>query len=59
MFGGPQAANVLGVTDPTDLFHTIGRALGVALPQALPAGWWPDAPVRRSSRRRDSLPGQG
>jgi len=28
--GGPQAANVLGVTDQTDLFHTMGRALGVS-----------------------------
>jgi alkaline phosphatase len=27
--GGPQAANVLGVTDQTDLFFTMGRALGV------------------------------
>ncbi|MFC0004849.1 alkaline phosphatase [Micromonospora siamensis] len=27
--GGPQAANVLGVTDQTDLFHTMGRALGL------------------------------
>ena len=26
---GPQAANVLGITDQTDLFHTLGRALGV------------------------------
>jgi alkaline phosphatase len=28
--GGPQAANVLGVTNQTDLFHTMGRALGVS-----------------------------
>ena len=26
---GPQAANVLGVTDQTDLFFTIRRALGL------------------------------
>jgi len=26
---GPQAANVVGVTDQTDLFHTLARALGV------------------------------
>ncbi|GAA0354663.1 alkaline phosphatase [Actinoallomurus spadix] len=26
---GPQAANVVGVTDQTDLFRTLGRALGV------------------------------
>jgi alkaline phosphatase len=26
---GPQAANVLGITDQTDLFHTMARALGV------------------------------
>jgi alkaline phosphatase len=26
---GPQAANVLGVTNQTDLFHTMARALGV------------------------------
>jgi alkaline phosphatase len=26
---GPQAANVLGVTDPTDLFFTVRRALGL------------------------------
>ena len=26
---GPQAANVVGVTDQTDLFHTMARALGV------------------------------
>ena len=26
---GPQAANVVGVTDQTDLFHTIARALGL------------------------------
>jgi alkaline phosphatase len=26
---GPQAANVVGVTDQTDLFHTFARALGV------------------------------
>lgn len=26
---GPQAANVVGVTDQTDLFHTIARALGI------------------------------
>src|SRR3954468_13215667 len=26
---GPQAANVVGVTDQTDLFHTLSRALGV------------------------------
>jgi alkaline phosphatase/streptomycin-6-phosphatase len=26
---GPQAANVLGVTDQTDLFHTMARALGI------------------------------
>ena len=25
---GPQAANVAGVTDQTDLFHTLSRALG-------------------------------
>ncbi len=29
---GPQAANVVGVTDQTDLFHTVRRALG--LPEA-------------------------
>lgn len=28
--GGPQAANVLGVTDQTELFHTMSRALGVS-----------------------------
>jgi len=28
--GGPQAANVLGVTDQTDLFHTMSRALGLS-----------------------------
>jgi alkaline phosphatase len=28
--GGPQAANVLGVTNQTDLFFTMGRALGLA-----------------------------
>lgn len=27
--GGPQAANVLGVTDQTELFYTMTRALGV------------------------------
>ena len=27
--GGPQAANVLGVTNQTDLFFTMKRALGV------------------------------
>lgn len=27
--GGPQAANVLGVTDQTELFHTMSRALGL------------------------------
>lgn len=27
--GGPQAANVLGVTNQTDLFFTMGRALGL------------------------------
>src|SRR4029079_15254300 len=27
--GGPQAANVLGVTDQTDLFFTMRRALGL------------------------------
>lgn len=26
---GPQAANVLGVTDQTDLFFTMSRALGI------------------------------
>ena len=26
---GPQAANVVGVTDQTDLFHTLARALGL------------------------------
>jgi alkaline phosphatase len=26
---GPQAANVLGVTNQTDLLHTMARALGV------------------------------
>ncbi|SHG27225.1 alkaline phosphatase [Streptoalloteichus hindustanus] len=26
---GPQAANVVGVTDQTDLFHTLCRALGI------------------------------
>jgi alkaline phosphatase len=26
---GPQAANVLGITDQTDLFHTMARALGL------------------------------
>lgn len=26
---GPQAANVVGVTDQTDLFHTMARALGL------------------------------
>jgi alkaline phosphatase len=26
---GPQAANVVGVSDQTDLFHTMARALGV------------------------------
>jgi alkaline phosphatase len=28
--GGPQAANVLGVTDQTELFHTMCRALGLS-----------------------------
>ncbi|MEV6286723.1 alkaline phosphatase [Kribbella sp. NPDC051770] len=28
--GGPQAANVLGVTNQTDLFYTMRRALGVS-----------------------------
>jgi len=27
--GGPQAANVLGVTDQTELFFTMKRALGL------------------------------
>jgi alkaline phosphatase len=27
--GGPQAANVLGVIDQTDIFFTMRRALGV------------------------------
>jgi alkaline phosphatase len=26
---GPQAANVVGVTDQTELFHTMARALGL------------------------------
>jgi alkaline phosphatase len=26
----PQATNVLGVTDQTELFHTMGRALGLS-----------------------------
>ena len=26
---GPQAANVVGITDQTDLFHTMARALGI------------------------------
>jgi alkaline phosphatase len=26
---GPQAANVVGVTDQTDLYHTMARALGI------------------------------
>jgi alkaline phosphatase len=26
---GPQAANVVGVSDQTDLFHTMARALGL------------------------------
>jgi alkaline phosphatase len=26
---GPQAAGVVGVTDQTGLFHTLGRALGI------------------------------
>jgi alkaline phosphatase len=26
---GPQAANVLGITDQTDLFFTMRRALGL------------------------------
>ena len=26
---GPQAADVLGVTDQTDLFYTLARAIGV------------------------------
>lgn len=26
---GPQAANVVGVTDQTDLFHAMARALGL------------------------------
>jgi alkaline phosphatase len=26
---GPQAANVLGTTDQTELFHTMARAMGV------------------------------
>ena len=26
---GPPAANVVGITDQTDLFHTMARALGV------------------------------
>jgi alkaline phosphatase len=28
--GGPQAANVLGVSDQTELFHTMSRALGLS-----------------------------
>jgi alkaline phosphatase len=28
--GGPQAANVLGVTNQTDLFFTMKRALGLS-----------------------------
>jgi alkaline phosphatase len=28
--GGPQGANVLGVTDQTELFHTMSRALGLS-----------------------------
>lgn len=31
---GPQAANVLGVTDQTDLFYTMARALGLDGPAA-------------------------
>jgi len=27
---GPQAANVLGVNDQTELFYTMGRALGLS-----------------------------
>jgi alkaline phosphatase len=27
--GGPQAANVLGVTDQTELFYPMSRALGL------------------------------
>jgi alkaline phosphatase len=27
---GPQAANVAGVTDQTDLFHTMARVLGLS-----------------------------
>jgi alkaline phosphatase len=26
---GPQAANVVGITNQTDLFHTVARALGL------------------------------
>ena len=26
---GPQAANVVGITNQTDLFHTFARALGL------------------------------
>ena len=26
---GPQAANVVGITNQTDLFHTMARALGL------------------------------
>ena len=26
---GPQAANVVGITDQTELYHTVARALGI------------------------------
>ena len=29
--GGPQAANVLGITDQTELFYTMTRALGITV----------------------------
>jgi hypothetical protein len=33
---GPPAANVAGITDDTDLFFTMMRALGLKDPTALP-----------------------
>lgn len=35
---GPQAANVVGVTDQTELFHTMARALGLV--EGAPCGFW-------------------
>jgi alkaline phosphatase len=45
---GPLAANVLGVTDQTDLFFTLARALDLPThsPQHRPAAGHPPSPVR-------------